>query len=100
MIFSGRIMPRGIGRINPPMRGNPAKTRTWGTHAVPKNSIPRAQTGRARAKLPPYCWSILTPSIFAEWGLIKADTRRGVFRVKITGRCVCVFRATMSHAQV
>ena len=32
--------------------------------------------------MPPHCWSNLALSIFAEWGLIKANTRRGVFRVK------------------
>jgi hypothetical protein len=35
----------------------------------------------ARVKLPPYCCSILELSIFAEWGLVIADTRRGAFRV-------------------
>jgi hypothetical protein len=33
--------------------------------------------------LQPQCWSILRLSIFAEWGLKGANTRRGVFRVKI-----------------
>jgi hypothetical protein len=32
--------------------------------------------------MPPHCYSSLAQSIFAEWGLIKANTRRGVFRVK------------------
>jgi hypothetical protein len=62
--------------------------------------MPRAQTGYARAKLPPYCWSILRLSMFAEWGLIKANTRRGVFRVKIIGHRLRAYRASMSHAQV
>jgi hypothetical protein len=30
----------------------------------------------------PHYYSILEPSIFAEWGLNQANTRRGVFRVK------------------
>jgi hypothetical protein len=30
----------------------------------------------------PHYYSILEPSIFAEWGLKQANTRRGVFRVK------------------
>jgi hypothetical protein len=34
-----------------------------------QNFIPCAQTGCERAKMPPYWWSILGPSIFAEWGL-------------------------------
>src|SRR3954454_7478087 len=34
-----------------------------------------------RVKLPPYYYSTLRLSIFAEWGLVKANTRRGVFRV-------------------
>jgi hypothetical protein len=38
-----------------------------------ENSIPRAQTGCSRAKLPPHYWSTLTPSMFAEWGLIKSE---------------------------
>jgi hypothetical protein len=49
---------------------------------APKNSLSRAQTGCKRAKLQPHCWSILGLSIFAEWGLKRANTRRGVFRVK------------------
>jgi hypothetical protein len=35
--------------------------------------------------MPPHCCSTLAQSIFAEWGLIKANTRRGVFRVKPAG---------------
>ena len=31
--------------------------------------------------MPPHCCSTLAQSIFAEWGLVKANTRRGVFRV-------------------
>jgi hypothetical protein len=30
----------------------------------------------------PHYYSILEASIFAEWGLNQANTRRGVFRVK------------------
>jgi hypothetical protein len=30
----------------------------------------------------PHYYSILASSIFAEWGLNQANTRRGVFRVK------------------
>jgi hypothetical protein len=30
----------------------------------------------------PYCWPTLARSMFVEWGLIKANTRRGAFRVK------------------
>jgi hypothetical protein len=30
----------------------------------------------------PHYYSILPRSIFAEWGLNQANTRRGVFRVK------------------
>src|SRR5882757_1004142 len=57
-----------------------------------------AQTGCARAKIPPYYCSTLARSIFAEWGLVKANTRRGVFRVEImTHRWRA--RATVSHAQ-
>jgi hypothetical protein len=33
--------------------------------------------------LPPQYCSTLAQSTFAEWGLIKANARRGVFRVKI-----------------
>jgi hypothetical protein len=48
-----------------------------------EDSIPRAQTGCNRAKMPPHYWSNLRPSIFAEWGLkAKANFRRGAFRVK------------------
>jgi hypothetical protein len=32
----------------------------------------------------PHYYSILEASIFAEWGLNQANTRRGVFRVKIS----------------
>jgi hypothetical protein len=49
--------------------------------------------------MPPHYWPTLSPSIFAEWGLIKAKYRVGVFRVKnltVDGRV----RAAMSHAQV
>jgi hypothetical protein len=49
---------------------------------APKNSLCCAQTGCMGAKLPPQYYSILALSIFAEWGLVKADTRRGAFRVK------------------
>jgi hypothetical protein len=31
----------------------------------------------------PHYYSILPRSMFAEWGLNQANTRRGVFRVKI-----------------
>ena len=31
----------------------------------------------------PHYYSIFEPSIFAEWGLKQANTRRGVFRVEI-----------------
>jgi len=64
-----------------------------------ENFTPRAQTGCTRAKMPPHYWSTLTPSIFAEWGLIEAKYRRGVFRVEnltVDAR----LRATVSHAQV
>src|SRR5450755_2574364 len=64
-----------------------------------KNSISRAQLGCARAKLPPYCSSNLAWSIFAEWGLVQANTRRGVFRVRDL-TIACAFRAAMSHARV
>jgi hypothetical protein len=40
-------------------------------------------TSRIAVKLPPHYYSIVPMSIFAEWGLVKANTRRGVFRVKI-----------------
>jgi hypothetical protein len=40
-------------------------------------------TSRITVKLPPHYYSILPMSIFAEWGLVKANTRRGVFRVQI-----------------
>jgi hypothetical protein len=33
-------------------------------------------------QISPHYSPILKRSIFAEWGLIKANTRRGVFRVK------------------
>jgi hypothetical protein len=32
--------------------------------------------------MPPHYYSTLIASIFAEWGLVKANTRRGVFRVE------------------
>jgi hypothetical protein len=49
-----------------------------------ENSFPRAQTGCARAKMPPHYRANLMPSMFAEWGLkSKANVRRGVFRVII-----------------
>src|SRR5215204_1133287 len=62
----------------------PSRVRTCAeaVRLAPKNSPSRAQTGCERAKLPPHCWSILGLSIFAEWGLKEANTRRGVFRVK------------------
>src|SRR3954447_5284185 len=40
-----------------------------------------ARSRHRRVKLPPYYYSSLRLSIFAEWGLVKANTRRGVFRV-------------------
>jgi hypothetical protein len=40
------------------------------------------QSRHARVKMPPHYCSTLARSIFAEWGLVKANTRRGVFRVK------------------
>jgi hypothetical protein len=39
------------------------------------------------AKLPPQYYSILRLSIFAEWGLVEADTRRGAFRVEQEVSC-------------
>jgi hypothetical protein len=47
-----------------------------------EDSIPRAQTGCTRAKMPPHYWSNFRPSMFAEWGLSKANYRRGAFRVE------------------
>src|SRR3981081_2942636 len=41
------------------------------------------QCRHERAKMPPHYYSTLAPSIFAEWGLIKANTRRGVLRGRI-----------------
>jgi hypothetical protein len=32
--------------------------------------------------MPPHYYSTLSWSIFAEWGLVKANIRRGVFRVR------------------
>jgi hypothetical protein len=55
----------------------------WDQHRRLKNVTARAHLGCARVKIPPYYRSILARSIFAEWGLVKANTRRGVFRVKI-----------------
>ena len=52
----------------------------------------------SRVKMPPQYCSTLIRSTFAEWGLIKANARRGVFRVKIVA-AVRVFRAAMSHAR-
>jgi hypothetical protein len=49
--------------------------------------------------MPPHYWSTLASSMFAEWGLIKANHRRGVFRVENLTVDARV-RATMSHAQV
>src|SRR5258708_20880892 len=64
-----------------------------------KNVTPRAQVGYARAKFPPHCSTILALSIFADWGVTKANTRRGVFRVKIFEPS-SLRRATMTRAQV
>src|SRR5665647_2190252 len=76
-------------------RGQPSRPK-----CVSENSIPRAQTGCTRAKMPPHYCSTLRPSIFAEWGLkFKANYRRGVFRVENLTVDKRV-RATMSHAQV
>ena len=46
-----------------------------------KSSFSPAQSGCTQAKLPPQYCSTLIRSMFAEWGLIQANTRRGVFRV-------------------
>ena len=63
-----------------------------------KSSFSPAQYRCTRAKLPPQYCSTLRRSIFAEWGLEQANTRRGVFRVPdLTVRSAS--RATMSHAQ-
>jgi hypothetical protein len=45
----------------------------------------------------PHYYSILEPSIFAEWGLNQANTRRGVFRVKISEPSG-LRRPSMTHA--
>jgi hypothetical protein len=81
MGFSGSLV---VGRMIERMR---SKTMHGGCSPINEtrfeNSIQSAQTGYARAKMPPYYCSTLTRSIFAEWGLVKAKIRRGVFRVKI-----------------
>src|SRR6476660_9253914 len=72
----GQSVPGGRSRSNRPANSEQQRSRY-------QNSITRAQIGCARAKMAPYCCSNLARSIFAEWGLkIKANTRRGVFRVK------------------
>ena len=48
-------------------------------------------------QLSPHYYSILPRSIFAEWGLNQANTRRGVFRVKISEPS-SLRRPTMTHA--
>src|SRR3954465_12673584 len=66
---------------------------------MPFDSIRRlTQQQHRRVKMPPQYCSTLARSIFAEWGLVKANTRRGVFRVN--NLIVNASRATMSHAQV
>jgi hypothetical protein len=42
----------------------------------------RISVGHDAFQFSPHYYSILERSIFAEWGLNQANTRRGVFRVK------------------
>src|SRR4030095_7989315 len=64
---------------------------------VRKVAFSPAHARSTGAKLPPQYCSTLRRSIFAEWGLEQANTRRGVFRVPdLTVRSAS--RATVRHA--
>jgi hypothetical protein len=65
-----------------------------------EDSIPRAQTGCTRAKMPPHYWSNFTPSMFAEWGLSQSEFSSWGVPSRKSDRRGARSRATMSHAQV